>query len=180
MKLKQPLSSPRIVLRNYEKADLPFSVGMWLDAENGKYLSDPTPAFVDAAYQKALEELQDSQEGYYLIAQERNTGARLGTCCLFPDESRKVYDIGYCIHKNFWKQGYGTEMLGLIIQWVKDQGGTAITGEVAVENAASNALLRKLGFQVAQETQFRKYHMEVIFPSYLYRLELCEQAIPPV
>lgn len=38
---------------------------MWLDEENGKYMSDPTWEYVDAAYQKALDTLEESSNGYY-------------------------------------------------------------------------------------------------------------------
>ena len=64
MKIKGKLSGECVRLRSYEKEDLPFCMGIWLDEENGRYLSDPTANFVDVVYQKALDNLQDREDVY--------------------------------------------------------------------------------------------------------------------
>ena len=43
-----------------------------------------------------------------------------------------------------------------------------VTAEVAIENTASNALLRKFGFKIEKESQFQKYRMPICFDSYIY------------
>lgn len=172
MQIEKNLVGTKIILRNYRKEDLKFSTDMWFDEEIGKYMSDPTAAYVDEEYRQALEGLQDSTNGYYLISQMKESDELVGTCCIFPDETREIYDIGYCIEKRFWKQGYGSEMLNLVIEWIKQQGGKKITAEVAVENEASKALLTKFGFEVGEETEFKKYHMDVVYKSYIYQLEV--------
>lgn len=168
MKIETALQGSRIQIRDYRKSDLEFLTDMWFDAENGAYLSDPARAYVDETYQHALDTLEDSPHGYYLVIELADTGETIGSCCMFPDETRKVYDIGYCIHKRHWKQGYGSETISLLLRWMQEQGAEKATAEVAVENAASNALLRKLGFEIEKRSEFKKYHMEVRFDSYLY------------
>lgn len=168
MKLETALQGSRVRVRNYMPSDLPFLTDMWFDPENGAYLSDPTREYVDEVYQHALDTLGESPYGYYLVIELADTRARIGSCCMFPDEARNVYDIGYCIHKRHWKQGYGSEAISLLLQWMQDHGAEKVTAEVAVENAASNALLRKLGFAVEKKSEFKKYHMDVRFKSYLY------------
>ncbi len=170
MKLKQPLLGERVVIRNYTPGDLAFSTDMWFDPENGKYLSDPTREYVDEMFQRALDSLQDSKDGYYLLVELRSSGERIGTCCVFPDKD--VYDIGYCIHKSRWKQGFGTEVVNLLADWVREQGGTAVTAEAAKENRGSCALLEKCGFDVVKESSFKKYHMDVKFDSFIYEKKL--------
>lgn len=172
MKLDAPLEGKRVCIRDHEPADLDFATGMWFDEENGKYLSDPTAGYVDAAFQRALNTLEISRLGYYLTVWEKNTGEHVGTCCAFPNGSRETWDIGYCVHKSRWGQGLGTEIVGLLIGWVRAQGGKAITAEAAKENHASRALLEKWGFEVVRESEFRKYHMDIQFESCIYRLEL--------
>ncbi len=172
MKLKSPILGERIVIRNYTREDLTFSTDMWFDPENGRYLSDPTAAYVDESYQRALNGLQDSEDGYYLIAELRDSGERIGTCCTFPDRTGEVYDIGYCFHRSHWRQGYGTELVELLTGWVREQGGMAVTAEVAKENRGSCTLLEKCGFTVKRETSFRKYNMDVRFDSLLYEKKL--------
>ncbi len=168
MKIETALQGSRIQIRDYRKSDLEFLTDMWFDAENGAYLSDPARAYVDETYQHALDTLEDSPHGYYLVIELADTGETIGSCCMFPDETRKVYDIGYCIHKRHWKQGYGSETISLLLRWMQEQGAEKATAEVAVENAASNALLRKFGFEIEKRSEFKKYHMEVRFDSYLY------------
>ena len=169
MKLKQSLVGERIVIRDYTPDDLTFSTDMWFDPENGRYMSDPTAEYIDEVYQRALDGLQDSKDGYYLIVELRN-GDRIGTCCVFPDKG--VYDIGYCIHKSLWKQGFGTEAVNLLVSWVRERGGLAVTAEAAKENLGSCALLEKCGFVVKKEASFRKYNMDVLFESLIYERKL--------
>lgn len=169
MQIKQELIGPGIVIRNATKEDLTFLTDMWFDGENGKYLSDPTRAYADEVYQKALDELPNSNLGYYFVIWLNGTDRRIGSCCAFPNEDRTVYDIGYCIHKKAWKQGYGTEAVGLLIDWIRRLGAERITAEVAADNAASNALMRKFGFEVRSESEFKKYNMEIRYKSYVYQ-----------
>ena len=42
MKIHNTLSGSQIIIRDYKKPDLNFLLSMWLDEENGKYMSDPT------------------------------------------------------------------------------------------------------------------------------------------
>ncbi|MCM1181934.1 MAG: GNAT family N-acetyltransferase [Roseburia sp.] len=180
MQIEKPLAGARILLRNYEKSDLAFSTDMWLDEENGRYLSDPLRDYIDALYQNALDTLEDSDTGYYLIIRARNSDSRIGTLCIFPDESHTTYDIGYCIHKKYWNKGYATEAVSLAADWIARQGAQSITAEVAVENTASRALLEKLGFEIIEETAFQKYNMDVCYKSYIYRLETADAAIKKI
>lgn len=164
MKIDKPIQGPRLAIRSYERSDLPFVTGMWLDPENGKYLSDPTADHVDAVFQKALDSLQDSPYGYYLIIEL--AGERIGSFSVFPEDG--VYDIGYCIHKDHWRRGYASEALCMMLEWMKARGAQKVTAEVAAENTPSNALLRKFGFDAEKQSEFRKYNMDVRFDSLIY------------
>ena len=168
MRIDNVLIGQRIIIRNYEKSDRDFLTGMWFDEENGKYMSDPTAEYVDEVFQKALDTLGESQFGYYLVITLADTMESIGSFCIFPDEDKKVYDIGYCIHKKYWKNGYGSEAVSLVLDWLKEQGADKVTAEVAVDNIASNALLQKFGFEVEKKTEFKKYNMDVRFDSYIY------------
>ena len=172
MKLDVELTGARVYLRDYRPDDLDFSAGMWLDGENGRYLSDPAWDYVDAPFQHALDTLQDSPSGYYLTACLKGTGERIGTCCIFPDERREEYDIGYCVHKSRWGQGFGTEIVGLAVDWIRAQGGKRVTAEAADDNRPSRVLLEKCGFAPVRASAFRKYHMDIRYESHIYHLPL--------
>lgn len=131
-------------------------------------MSDPTREYVDEAFQKALDTLGESQFGYYLVMELADKKERIGSVCMFPDEGKKVYDIGYCVHKTRWKQGYGSEAVALMLQWLKANGAEKVTAEVAADNIPSNLLLRKFGFEVEGKSEFKKYNMDVRFDSCIY------------
>ncbi len=172
MKIQTDLCGSHIRIRNYRESDLGFLTDMWFDEENGKYLSDPTREYVDDKFQKALDTLGESETGYYLVIVLADTGERVGSCCMFPDETGKIYDIGYCIHKRFWGKGYGGEALSLMLDWMETQGAGKVTAEVSVGNVPSNRLLGKFGFVVERRTKFQKYHMDISFDSFIYGKEL--------
>ena len=170
MFIDSPLCGERIIARNSLKADLPALTAMWLDEENGKYMSDPTWEYVDSRFQAALDAIEVNQKGYFLTAQLRGSGEIVGSGCIFPDETGKGFDIGYCIRKDCWRKGLGTELLDLLVSWVFSHGGTEVTAEVAKENTASNRLLLRRGFQAACESSFKKYNMDITYESTVYRL----------
>lgn len=168
MKLETALLGRTLRIRNYADSDLEFLTNMWFDKENGKYLSDPTAQYVDEAFQKALSTLSESRFGYYLVAELADTGEPVGSCSIFPDEDQKICDIGYCIHKAHWRKGWGSEVIGLLLDWCTMQKVKKVTAEVAVDNLASNALLRKFGFQIEKKSAFQKYNMDISFDSYIF------------
>lgn len=168
MRIGDSLTGERVRVRDYRRSDLEFVTGMWFDPENGAYLSDPDRDHVDAVYQKALDRMEDSPDGYYLVVELAGSGERAGTCCMFPDEAGKVYDIGYCIHKSHWRQGLGRETVSLLLHWLRERGAQTVTAEAAAENAASRALLDGLGFEVQRKSRFKKYRMDVEFESVVY------------
>ena len=171
MKIPETIQGNRIYLRSYDKNDVSFVSSMWFEEENGKYLSDPTPEFIDDAFQKEFDNIQDVDDGFYFII-SLNSGGKIGSISTFPDENGEEFDIGYCIHKDYWKNGFGSEAVGVLLQWIKERGAKTVTAEVAAENTASRRLFEKLGFIVRKETEFKKYHMDISFDSYIYEKEL--------
>jgi ribosomal-protein-alanine N-acetyltransferase len=172
MRIENPLVGKQIIIRNYEKSDLGFLTDMCFDKENGKYLSDPTAKYVDEKYRKALDTLDESQFGYYLVIELANIPESVGSFCIYPNEDNKSYEIGYCIHKNHWKKGYGSEAVSLVLDWLKKQGANKVSAEAAADNIASNALLQKYGFEIETGSKFKKYNMDIYFESNIYAKNL--------
>lgn len=56
---------------------------------------------IDEAYLKEIEALEYDDICCYLIAEFKDTHERIGTCSFIPNEDGKVYDIAYCVHKNY-------------------------------------------------------------------------------
>lgn len=169
MQIKENMVGNRVEIRDYHTEDREFIEELWFDPKVNQYISDPSREYADDRYYEALSHMENNEQGYYLIIQMKDGGERMGTCCMFPDADGTTYDIGYTIAEKYWKNGYGSEAVGLLLHWIKGQGGKAVTCEVAVDNAASNALVRKMGFSVYKEAAFRKWNTDITFQSYIYR-----------
>lgn len=70
----------------------------------------------------------------------------------------------------YWRLGYAAEMAGEMIGFGFRSGGRTFTASAAKENAASNAVLHKLGFHVVREGGFRKRGTDIVYPEYVYQL----------
>ena len=172
MQIKENMPGNRIEIRDYHAEDRDFIEKLWFDPKVNQYMSDPPRECADDKYYEAISHMEDNSEGYYLIIQMKNSSERMGTCCMFPNADKTVYDIGYTIAEKYWKMGYGSEAVELLLHWIKVAGGKIVTCEVAVDNTASNALVRKMGFFVYRDAEFRKWNTDITFKSYIYRREL--------
>jgi RimJ/RimL family protein N-acetyltransferase len=162
----------RLILRSTREEDGPFCLSIWLDDEMGRYLADPPREKADEGelnFAKGIE----TQEGWYpFVAISKENGDSIGTCSAVPSDDQKHWDLGYCVHKKYWRQGYATEMIRALIEFGYGNGGRKFTASVACDNAGSNAVLRKLGFYVEKSGTFRKRHTNIVYNEYTYRLDL--------
>ncbi len=166
------LETKRLVIRRTKKEDTDFCLAIWLDDEMGKYLSDPPREKAGDTYMKWKESVEVYDGCYYFVAVSRETDNYIGTCSVVPSEDKKHWDLGYAVHKAYWRKGYATEMISALINFCSINGGKKITAPVAQENTASNAVLRKLGFSIEQKGTFRKSGTDIIYDEYIYVLNL--------
>ncbi|MDF2544219.1 MAG: hypothetical protein K0S47_3937 [Herbinix sp.] len=168
----EKLETNRLVIKRTMKEDADFCLDLWLDDEMGKYLSDPPRDKADATYLSWKESVETFAGCYYFVAVSKETGNYIGTCSTVPSKDKKQWDLGYAIHKDYWRQGYATEMIKALIDFCYMNGGRIITAPVAKENIGSNAVLRKLDFYVEKEGTFQKSGTDIIYGEYTYRLDL--------
>ena len=167
-----PIETERLYLRGFTPEDARFALSIWNDPEMGEYLMDEAMETVSDEYLREIEQLGNDEECCYLIAEAKETGERIGTCSFIPGEDGAVYDIAYCVHKSFWRQGYGTEMVGGIIGWAREQGAKKVTILIFSENPGSNAIARKFGFRIVETKTVKKRGTGREFLEYKYELEL--------
>ena len=151
----ETIETPRLALRGFTPEDAPFAMSLWNDPETGRWLSDPAlEAIPDLeAYTKSIEGLGDSLDCCHLVAVDRVSGQRIGTCSFVPENSGRSYDIAYAVHPDF-------------------QRANAVTICIAQENAASNALARKVGALIIAEGSYTKGGTNEVIPDYIYELKL--------
>jgi len=166
----ETIETKSLYLRGFQKDDAVFAISIWNDPEMGEYLPDEIMEEIDPAYLKEIEGLSEDSECCYMIAEFKDTHERVGTCSFIPGEGGKVYDIAYCVHKKYWRNGYGTEIAKGMVDYAARHGARKVTVRVNKDNAASNAIVRKLGFEVVGEKHYKKRGTELEFGDYLYEL----------
>ena len=168
----ETIETPRLFLRSFTKEDACFAISIWNDPEMGEYLADEAMEEVDEAYLKEIEELEDNAICAYLIAELKETKERIGTCSFIPSEDGTSFDIAYCVHKSQWRKGFATEMVQGMMDYAKAHGAKKMTVCVDKKNVASNAVVKKFGFTVAKESEYRKRGTDEMCADYLYELNL--------
>lgn len=168
----ETIETKRLFLRGFQKEDAMFAISIWNDPEMGEYLPDEAMEEIDGAYLKEVEELSEDEECCYMIAEFKDTHEKVGTCSFIPSENGAVYDIAYCVHKKYWGNGYATEMARGMVDHAKSCGASKVTVRVNKDNAASNAVVKKIGFEVIGEKYYKKRGTESDFCDYLYELNL--------
>ena len=81
-------------------------------------------------------------------------------------------DIAYCVHKNFWCQGYATEIAQGMIDYARSQGAEKVTIYVGQENAASNRVAQKCGGKIVSERTYKHRGTDIIMTDYKYEIVL--------
>lgn len=80
----------------------------------------------------------------------KETGAYIGWCGLNRKPARDEVDIGFRLHRRYWGRGYATEAAQAALELGFGHFGLSkVVGRARGDNAASHAVLRKLGMQPA-------------------------------
>jgi len=61
--------------------------------------------------------LQSVQAGRDFAIVLKQTGAVIGSCGIYPDETNDTAELGWILHMDHWKRGYGTELGGELIRY---------------------------------------------------------------
>lgn len=161
----------RLRIRATRESDGAACLDLWLDDEMGRYMADPPRDRADEAELSFAVGIEEQDGWYPMVVFHKASGAFLGTCSVVPMDEGRRWDFGYAVHQSYWRQGYATELLQKLITLGRGQGVRSFSANVAQANAASNAVLRKLGFRVIDDTKsFRKHCTDIIYPEYTYLL----------
>ena len=80
-----------------------------------------------------------------------------------------VFDLGYIIHEDFWRQGYGREPVCGAIAWAKGQGIGELVANMALDNVPSWSLAESVGMLRTSVFANPKNRYK---ETYIYRLQL--------
>ena len=142
------LETERLILRKFMEDDFTAVHSYAACTENVIYMlwgpnsEEQTRAFISFAMTKAEE---NPCKNYQYAAELKETGKMIGACNLaISDEA----EIGWILHRDYWKQGYGTEMGKAILQFGFDELNLRrILAHCDDENVGSYRVMEKIGMR---------------------------------
>src|SRR5579885_719597 len=149
------LETDRLALREVTPDDLDFLAGMMADPEVMRYYPnvysrDEVRAWID----RQLARYAEHGHGVWLVL-DRLAGHPVGRCGLAIQEvdGKPEPEIGYMIHRPFWRRGYATEAALGVRRWAFGvKGLDRVISLVRPENGPSQGVARRLGMAPERET----------------------------
>ena len=106
------LKTERLTLRPFAQDDFE-AVHSWAgNPENTRYMSwGPNTEEQTRVFLTSVQAGKD----FAVVLSE--TGRVIGSCGVYPDDGNDTGEIGWILHKGYWKSGYGTELGGELIRY---------------------------------------------------------------
>jgi ribosomal-protein-alanine N-acetyltransferase len=144
-----PPPTPRLQFGEWTVSDTTLATTLWANPEVMSYLGGPyTAAEVNARLEREVENARTSGIQYWPVY-ERESGAFAGACGAKPyDIAQRMFEIGFHFLPSFWGRGYATEASRAVMTFVVERLEiTELFAGHHPQNAASRALLERLGFE---------------------------------
>ena len=170
------LETERLVLRELKEDDAQIVFKSWTnDDEVSKYVRWSTHKNIEETkeYLKDTEKRCKEEENYFswgIVLKESKE--LIGAMAAFPTEDGRI-EIGYNIAKKHWRNGYTTEALKKVIEYLTNEVGIhKYICSHAVLNPASGAVMKKAGFKYVKDGTCEKFDKSIIFDTKIYYLDL--------
>jgi RimJ/RimL family protein N-acetyltransferase len=152
----------RLILRKARRQDFESYLRSWSDPAMYRFTGrrDNIAQFLNEMFEE-MERKEPGETGpsggwYQVTVERREDGAVVGDLGLgFWVPGEQQVELGYRIHPDHHRRGYGREAVAAIIDWlIASYRIHRFVGVVAAPNLASAKLLRSLGFR--REGHFRQ------------------------
>lgn len=152
------LQSERLTFRELTPDDLDFVAEMLGDPEVMRYY----PKCYSRSEAQVWLDRQRQRYRYHgfglWLVSDRQTGQPLGQVGLLIQDvdDRFEPEVGYLIHRPYWRQGYAFEAASRVLQFARqDRGFQRVISLIRPENIPSQGVARKLGATVEKEVEFK-------------------------
>ena len=143
MEYKEILETKRLILRALSLKDFD-DVQSWAgNPENVRYMS-----WGPNTEEQTREFLSSVKCGRDFATMLKETGKVIGSCGLYPDQAEDTGLLGWILHKDYWKLGYGTELAGELIRYgFSDLKLRRLVAPCAAANYGSYRIMEKNGMR---------------------------------
>jgi [ribosomal protein S5]-alanine N-acetyltransferase len=144
------IETQRLILRELSEDDFDDIHEFKSDPQVVKYLTwgpNSREQTLQSLRKQTAFQNEENRQMYVLAVEMKSTKKVIGNA-LFMVRDCKTAEIGYFINSNYWKQGYGIEIVnGLLYLGFNTLDVHRIYAVCDVENAGSVKLLSKIGFR---------------------------------
>lgn len=144
------LETERLILRPFEETDFEAVHSYASDAENTRFMEwgpndeSDTRNFIAEAIARSRE---NPCRNYQYAAVLKSTQKLIGACNLIRRGDDQG-ELGWILHKNYWKQGFGTEMGRRLLELGFDELGLRrIFARCDTENYGSYRVMERIGMR---------------------------------
>jgi RimJ/RimL family protein N-acetyltransferase len=143
-------------LEAWGEDDLPLLRKTLGDPEMTKHLGGPENETKLLERQQRIERLAESGTGRMFKIVDAESGEAVGSVGYWQRQWRgeQVYETGWMVLPAFQGRGIAAEATRQAIAVARSDGARAVHAFPSVDNEASNAICRKLGFTLVEEIEF--------------------------
>ena len=148
--MKPLLETIRLILRPLREDDFTAAHSWGSNPENTRYMS-----WGPNSEQQTREFLARAKPGKDFAVTLKESGLVIGSCGIYADEANDSAELGWILHKDYWKRGYGTELGAALIKYgFEDLKLRRIYSPCAAVNYGSYRVMERNGMR--REGLFRK------------------------
>jgi len=141
--MKDTLETKRLILRSLTMDDF-NAVHSWAgNPANTRYMS-----WGPNTEQQTRDFLASVKPGKDFAVVLKETGVVIGSCGIYPDDKNDTAELGWILHMDYWKNGYGTELGGELIRYgFEDLKLRRIVAPCAAVNYGSYRVMERNGMR---------------------------------
>ena len=173
MKYSNTIETSNLV---FKKGDLKYAKQMhenfFSQPQTAKYMLWSVTNTVEEAEAKIARWMEHQKDHAHWFIHLKTTDEPIGFITAEEIEPNVYGNIGLCLGEGYINQGYGTEALVALIEYLKSLGAKTISYSHLKDNVASQKLALKLGFKFNRQEKRLRKHDGKEFDEIFYTLEL--------
>jgi len=154
------LTTERLALRRFGAADRDWLASLYSDVEVTRYLggTQDSAAVNDLLEQRILRYYDEHPGLGIWMTVERRNGAPIGLHTLNHIRGERDIQVGFVLARHAWGNGFAREMAAALLRYGFEQVGLRrIVGITALDNVASQQVLRRIGLRRNGDRSFAAY-----------------------
>jgi len=153
------ITTSRLILREYAETDFEGVHAYSQDPETVRFMTwgpNSPEQTRDFIAQAILQQMEEPRLNYHFVVALRESGQIIGGCGIhIRRPEHRSAEIGYCVNRSFWGQGFATESMGVLLKFgFEERNLHRIIATCDPRNIGSERVMQKNGMR--KEAHFVK------------------------